>query len=171
MLIQKPPPTPTITHTPTLTATPSTTPTPAAPQINITKLSVAQPPGACFFVFDEFQNFRFEVCDNDFQGQPDDHPVCDDGTDTVCDDEDPEAGSIRVTVTPGQYRVQEGKPPVNHTLDPAKQACDASAGKCELTFVNEPNTRPWFPFDVDGDGAVTVVDIFAVAGAFGQTKP
>ena len=138
-------------------------------QINITNLGQYALPKTCFDVRDDAQNPLFTVCDNDFQGPPAAHAIC--VPDGVCEDEDPAQGLIRVTVTAGDYRVVISKPPVNHITDPSKLVCDAvGGGKCELTFVNAPNTKPWFPWDVDGDGAVVAIDIGAVVAHFGEVK-
>ena len=54
--------------------------------------------------------------------------------------------------------------------DAALRFCDPAAlvdAKC--TFTHTMN-RPWFPWDVTGDGAVAGTDFFAVLSKFGQTK-
>ncbi len=128
-------------------------------------------PKTCFSVRDDAQTPLFVVCDNDFQGAPAAHAAC--VPDSVCDDENAALGAVRVTLAVGTYHVQESKVPYGHTGDPSKELCTAVAGgKCGLTFVNTPITRPWFPWDVDGDGVVTLFqDIFEVASRFDQSKP
>ena len=151
----------------------------APSQINITNLAQYALPKTCFDVRDDAQNPLFTVCDNDFQGPPASHPACDDGTDTICNDEDPADGLIRVTTVTGDYRVAVSKPAVNHTVDPSKQPCVAvPAGKCEVTFVNAPNSRPWFPWDlpepklnIEPDGNVNIIDIGIIVRHFLDKKP
>ena len=149
------------------------------PQINIENLGQYALPKTCFDVRDDAQNPLFVVCDNDFQGPPASHPACDDGTDTICNDEDPADGLIRVTTAGGDYTTVVSKPAVNHTADPSKLACAAvSGGKCEVTFVNAPETRPWFPWDVpepkldiEIDGQVNIIDIGIIVRHFLDKKP
>ncbi len=149
-----------------------------SPQINITNLGQYGLANTCFELVDELALFFFTVCDNDFQG-PTSHPACDDGTDTICNDEDPADGLIRVTTVTGDYSVAVSKPAVNHTVDPSKQPCVAvPAGKCELTFVNAPNSRPWFPWDlpepklnIEPDGNVNIIDIGIIVRHFLDKKP
>ncbi len=145
---------------------------PKTSEINITKLSQRPAPQSCYRILTPAQVLLFRVCDNNFQaGFPESNTLCDpDGT-TLCEDADPANGSIRVVVSTGTYHVTEFKAPPLHTPDPTKQICNAAGGnKCELTFVNTPTVRPWFPWDVDGNGAVAAPDFFAVLGRFGQCK-
>lgn len=143
---------------------------PLPPQINITKLSVAQASGACFDVLDGAQSLLFSVCDNDFQGPPANHAVCLAGG--VCNDVNPEQGVIAVAVEPGDYSLQESKAPVNHSVDPTKQPCTVTGeGTCDLTFTNEGMNDPGFPWDLDGDGAVAFGDFLIFVQHFGETKP
>ncbi|MDZ4278497.1 MAG: hypothetical protein U1B78_05105 [Dehalococcoidia bacterium] len=142
-------------------------------QISISSIGQYALPKTCFQVRDQAQNPLFTVCDNDFQAAPVSHPACNNGTDTVCNDEDVAAGGISVTTVAGLYSVSETKPAFNHTPDPAVRPCKAfESSTCNVTFVNAPNNDPWFPWDIDGNGAVDLfIDIFGVAFHFGDTKP
>ncbi len=126
-------------------------------------------PKSCFQVSDESQSPLFTVCDNDFQGAPDVSILC--LPDATCDDEDPADGSIQVTVSAGTYNVSESKAPPNHSADASKLSCEATSTKCLLTFVNEPNTKPWFPWDTDNDGEVGFFDFLGLLQHWGQEKP
>ena len=143
----------------------------APSQINITNLGQYALPKSCFQVSDESQAPLFTVCDNDFQGAPASNAACDDGTDTFCNDEDPADGSIQVTVSAGTYSVSESKAPPNHTADASKLSCEATTTKCQLTFVNEPDTKPWFPWDTDNDGQVGFGDFLLLLVHYNETKP
>ena len=117
---------------------------------------------------DESQVALFTVCDNDFQGAPDSHAAC--RGDGVCEDELAALGLVRVSVTKGNYNVVSSKVPFQHTSITAKQSCNA--GVCSLTFYSEPDIRPWFPWDINGDTVVNIPgDILGVAGMFGEVKP
>ena len=142
---------------------------PAPPQISINNLGQYVLPKACFQVTDESQSPLFTVCDNDFQGAADVSILC--LPDATCDDEDPADGSILVTVSAGTYSVSESKAPPEHTPDASKLSCDASIKACQLTFVNEPNTKPWFPWDTDNDGQVGFGDFLLLLQHYNQTKP
>jgi hypothetical protein len=94
----------------------------------------------------------------------------------VCSDVDPALGSIRVNIIPADYHIEESKPPPNHTLDTAKYDCNATAVKCDITVIDRPIVRPWYPWDLTGssgipDGLVRVNDILDVVHHFFQDKP
>jgi hypothetical protein len=147
------------------------------PRLSITMLSATTPravPGACFDVSAaaQPQTTLFTVCDNNFQGSPELDPLC--TPDGVCDDEKTGDGLIRVELAPGDYSVAESKAPMNHTPDPNKKACSAVPGaKCGLTFLNEviDAPTPWFPWDTNGDNAVSGLDFFEVLAHFNEEKP
>ena len=92
---------------------------------------------ACFNVEDVAQVFLFEVCDNNFQGPPQSHPLC--MPDGVCEDEDIDtSGAIQVTLAfADDYWVVESKAPPGYVADPAKKQCPSI---CELLFVNQPES-------------------------------
>ena len=126
--------------------------TPKHDAINITNVFQDPLPKTCFDVMDSGQTFLFSVCDNDFQdGFPVSHAACDDGNDTVCNDEDPAEGSVTITVDPAVYHVEVGKTPLNITADATKGICSGSS-TCSLTFTNTSGARPWNPWDVAGPG-------------------
>ena len=166
---------PKISSTPTSTPTTTPTPTPAKGEININPEQKAPgpPPFGCYsVVLDSSQEKLFVVCDNDAQaGFPQQSPVCLPAS--FCTDTDPLKGRIRVSVLPAKYNVVEFKaPPFYDPTNSGELNCNVTQiTKCELTFLNESLNNAWFPFDVNGDGSVPVVDLFAVAGAFGLTKP
>lgn len=160
---------PCATKTPTaLPPTPTQTPTPPW-QINITNLAEYVLPKTCFQVRSSSQVSLFTVCDNDFQGPAESDAVC--VPDGVCNDEDPAQGSVKVSIAAGDYRVVESKAAPNHTAVTGKQVCDATTAKCAVTFVNRPNTRPWFPWDHNNDGTVLSGDITDVVNHYGLEKP
>ena len=138
------------------------------PQIRISKLGQYALPKSCFDVGDGDASL-FIVCDNDFQGAPAAHAAC--AGDGVCDDEDPADGSIQVTVSAGTYNVSESKAPPEHTPDASLLSCEAATTKCLLTFVNTPNTKPWFPWDTDNDGQVGFGDFLLLLVHYNETKP
>ncbi len=149
-------------------------------EINITNVTQLSQPKTCFDVMDSGQTFLFTACDNDFQGAPVSHAACDDGIDTICDDEDPTEGSVTITVDPAIYNVEAGKTPLNITADATTGTC-SGGGFCLLTFTNTTGVRPWFPWDVSGgggqcdtppDGVVDLAnDILCVIKHFQDTKP
>ena len=140
------------------------------PQIRITNLGQYALPKSCFQVTDVSQSPLFTVCDNDFQGAPASNAAC--VPDGVCEDEDPADGSIHVSVSAGTYNVSESKAPPSHTADASKLSCDTvGGGTCQLTFVNEPDTKPWFPWDTDNDGQVGFGDFLLLLQHYNQTKP
>jgi hypothetical protein len=141
--------------------------------VTITNLGQYALPKTCFEVRNASQVPFFEVCDNDFLGAPENDSACQ--PDGVCDDEDPVAGSVKLLLTPGDYRIFESQVAPEHTAVTPKQACTfpaPSGGEtCELTFLNTPATDPWYPWDVDGNGVVDLFnDIFGVAAHFGCGK-
>ena len=174
-------PKPTATPAPTITPTPTVTPTTTPPftEINITNVFQDPLPKTCFDVMDSGQAFLFSVCDNDFQdGFPVSHAACDDGSDTICNDEDPALGSVTITVDLAVYHVEVGKTPLNITADATKGICSGGP-TCTLTFSSSSGARPWNPWDVAGpggswppDGIVDLPnDILGVIQHFNQTKP
>ena len=150
-----------------------------------------QVPGACFNI-EEFepvtksQFLRGTVCDNDFPP----------GT---VSDTDPTFGTIKAVVSTGFFppiiHVTETNPPLGYNLKPGKNECIfVDLINCTVTLENDPKisstptstptntptptTTPTptptqtpdpLPWDVDGDGAVTILDIFETAGHFGDT--
>lgn len=124
---------------------------PSPSEIGITNAFQGSLPKTCFDVMDMGQSFLFSVCDNDFQGLPDTNIFCADGVDTICNDEDPTAGSVRVTLHGSAYNVVVGKVPQNITADNATGFC-SGATTCSLTFTNTTEARPWNPWDVAGAG-------------------
>ena len=139
------------------------------PQIRISKWGRYAPPKSCFQVSDDQQSPLFTVCDNDETGSECPRGMAVDG---VCDDEDPADGSILVTVIAGTYHVSESKAPPNHIAAASKLSCDATTTtKCLLTFVNEPNIKPWFPWDLNSDGAVAFGDFLILLQHFGEAEP
>ncbi len=145
---------------------------PKASAIGVTKVSLANPPGSCHRVFDANQIPLFDVCDNNFQGPPQNHALCTpDGT-VACEDADPAVGRIRVAIVAGTYNLLEIKAPTLHNPDPVKKQCVAAGGNsCVVTIINTPVVRPWFPWDTDGNGAVAAPDFFDVLSHFGECKP
>jgi Tol biopolymer transport system component len=139
------------------------------PRINISKSGSYKPPASCYSVRNSSQTQLFTICDNDSGGAPAAHASC--SGDGICNDEDTAVGEIQVSVSAADYRIVETVAPVNHTLDPSKETCNASTTECSVQFVNVPTTKPWFPWDVNGDGAVAGTDFFAVLAHFGETKP
>ena len=140
---------------------------------------------------DSGQTPLFTVCDNDFQdGFPVSHAACDDGSDNICNDEDPAEGSVTVSVDQAVYHVKVGdKVPDNIIADATKGVCSGGP-TCSLTFTNTSFTTnettsitggasPWFPWDVAGpnnswppDGFVDLPnDILGVIQHHSQTKP
>ena len=138
-------------------------------QIAITNRGDYPLPKTCFGVRDTLLVVLFTVCDNDFQSAAEADAVC--SGDGICDDEDPADGQVSVTVVAGSYYVDEVKPPFNHTGDPSTFGCVNTGADCALSFTNTPGTMPWYPWDVDGNGLVDLLnDIFAVAFHFGCEK-
>ena len=119
-------------------------------EIFITNVFQDPLPKSCFDVMDSGQGLLFSVCDNDFQGAPESHAACDDGSDTICNDEDPTEGIVTITLDNDTYHVEVGKTPLNITADTTKGEC--SGVKCALTFTNTSGARPWNPWDVAGPG-------------------
>lgn len=154
------------------------TPTPGPGEINVASLGQYALPKSCFDVSDDQQTFLFTVCDNDFQGAPDTHTVCDADATSDCEDADATLGSVRVAVDDGDYHVEVSKVPLNHSADATKAACSVGP-KCELTFTNSSQASPWFPWDVHGpgqswppDGYVDLPnDILPVILHWQQSKP
>ena len=146
---------------------------PPPQEINITALSVQLLlPDACFQVSNAANTqVLFTVCDNDFQGPPPTSPICNEDGTPACEDTDPADGSIRVSVVPGNYSVQEVKPPPGHLLNTSKLACDAKTAKCDLVFKNASISNPWFPWDLNGDNAVAFADFLLVLQHFNTQKP
>ena len=141
------------------------------PQISITASASYSLPGSCFAVSDDAQNPLFQVCDNDFQdGFPQSSSVC--VPDGVCEDENAAEGLIDVLVEPGFYSVTEIKTPANHNLTfDLKRDCDASGVRCFTSFLHQPKTSPWFPWDVNGDGSVGLLDFLQLLQHFGEVIP
>jgi TolB protein len=138
------------------------------PRVSIKNVGQYALPKTCFEVRNTSQVPHFTVCDNDFAGAPEIDPAC--SPDFSCNDDDPAPGSVRVSVLQGQYTIVETTVAPNHVADASKEACDTSIA-CNLAFINTPNNAPWFPWDLNGDGAVAGTDFFAVLAHFGQTKP
>ena len=92
---------------------------------------------ACFKVEDVGHVLLFEVCDNNFQGPPQSHPLC--VPDGVCEDEVVGTqGEIQVSIAfADDYSVVESKAPPGYVADPAKKQCPSI---CELLFVNQPES-------------------------------
>ena len=143
----------------------------SSPQISITASASYSLPGSCFEVSDDAQNPLFQVCDNDFQdGFPQSSSVC--VPDGVCEDENASEGLIDVLVEPGLYSVTEIKAPPNHNLTfDLKRDCDASDVRCFTSFLHEPKTSPWFPWDLNGDGSVSLLDFLQLLQHFGEVAP
>ena len=143
----------------------------SSPQISITASASYSLPGSCFEVSDDAQNPLFQVCDNDFQdGFPQSSSVC--VPDGVCEDENAGEGLIDVFVEPGLYSVTEIKAPPNHNLTfDLKRDCDASDVRCFTSFLHEPKTSPWFPWDLNGDGSVSLLDFLQLLQHFGEVAP
>jgi hypothetical protein len=152
-------------------ATPNCTNAPATQDILIASLTTGWTPGAiggaCYNVFGG--GGPFVVCDNNTGPVPT-APACNKDGSMDCTDDDPAIGSIRVAVLAGAYDVTAVSAP-GHRLDAHLKFCDPPAGtdvKCAFNHV--PVTKPWFPWDVNGDGAVAATDFNQVLGRFGQTK-
>ena len=139
-------------------------------QININKVDgVTGAPLAdsCFQVSDAAQTPLFQVCDNDFQGPPDLNPVC--VPDGVCEDEDPAAGSMQVTVDAGTYSVIETKAPPDYNPKAGKLPCTVpGGGKCQLTVSNQPLFNGLkvggLAVDLDADAPRTPLDTAQSSG-------
>ena len=138
------------------------------PQIHITNLGQYALPKSCFEVQDSGQMPLFTVCDNDFQGAPASHVACDNGIDTVCNDEDPTLGVVTVAVDPADYNVVVTEVPFQHTADPAVRPCSVEV-TCTITFTSEPDMDPWYPWDLDGNGTVNIPEILAMGIHFGDS--
>jgi hypothetical protein len=112
----------------------------------------------------------FVVCDNETGPGIDTSPRCTkDGGDS-CTDVDPALGSISVATLTGSYDLTISNAP-GHIPDSHVKSCNVAGGvDAKCSFTNTPKIRPWFPWDVTGDGAVSGFDIFEVLGQFGQTK-
>jgi hypothetical protein len=112
----------------------------------------------------------FSVCDNGSAGSTDESPRCTkDGT-TLCTDDDPAVGSIGVAVLEGSYDVTISTAP-GHAPDTHVKSCNVSAGvDAKCLFANQPITRPWFPWDLNGDRSVSAPDIFQTISHFNETK-
>jgi hypothetical protein len=141
--------------------------------LNITNIGQYALPKTCFEVRNASQVPFFEVCDNDFLGAPEIDPVCLPGG--ICGDDDPAPGSVQLLLVPGDYRIVETQVPPEHTAATGVQVCTipvpSGGEECAPTFVNTPTTKPWFPWDVNGDGTVDLFnDIFGVAFRFGCGK-
>ncbi len=156
-------------------------PGPTYTGISITNVYLNPLPKTCFDVLEGGQTFLFTVCDNDFQaGFPASHPACDDGIDSICNDEDPTLGSVSVTVLETVYLIEVGKTPLNITPDSNKVVCNGGPA-CSLTFTNASQAKPWFPWEVTGggsgcesppDGIVDLPnDILCVVLHHNQSKP
>ena len=142
--------------------------------VNITNIGQYALPKSCFEVRDASQTPVFTVCDNDFAGEADANAAC--TGDSLCNDEDPELGSVSVTVAGADYRVVESTVAPEHTADTGKLLCNTTGGDCNLTFVNAPDIRPWHPWDLTSptgqpDGLVRVMDILDVVAHFFIDKP
>ena len=126
-------------------------------------------PGGCYTI-DSTAALPFVVCDNNAGAVPQSNVCMKDGTQD-CTDDDPAFGSLRVAVTTGFYDVSAASAP-GHRLDAHVKFCDiVGAGmdvKCR--FNHTPVTRPWFPWDLDGNGFVTGIDFFQLIGHFGDQK-
>jgi hypothetical protein len=120
--------------------------------------------GGCYTVDPLSADPTFVVCDN---GGVTASAACVTG---FCQDSDPTAGSIVVEMITGFYDVTAQSTP-GHTPDPHLKSCNPSVSfdaKCAFTHI--PRTRPWFPWDVNGDGAIASADFNQVLQRFGQTK-
>jgi len=134
-------------------------------------------PKTCSDVSNSSGVFLFNVCDNDFAGAPDTDSVCNDGSDIICNDEDPRPGFILVTLTGGTYRVENEDVPINHIADGHLETCSIGSEKCAVEFHHTTPCTPWFPWDVGTtggnpcDGVVDLAnDILGVILNFQQTK-
>jgi WD40 repeat protein len=128
-------------------------------------------PKSCFQVRDLAASPLFVVCDNDFAGPAVTHPACNDGANIICNDEDLAFGEVGVSVSPGTYNITMDSAAPNHTPDASTQPC-IGGPTCQVSFTSAPLIKPWFPWDVNGDGVVTVAgDILPVAAHFGPGKP
>jgi hypothetical protein len=127
-------------------------------------------PKTCFEARNTEQAPLFTVCDNDFQGPPPMSASC--LPDAICNDEDPTNGRITVSAAPGDYRLVETVVAPTHVADASKLPCSGiDGGSCEVTFLNSPTIRVWFPWDLNGDRAVSGLDFFLLIGQFGTMKP
>ena len=142
-----------------------------SPQISISAFASYSLPRACFEVSDDAQNPLFQVCDNDSQdGFPQSSSVC--VPDGVCEDENAGEGLIDVLIEPGLYSVTEIKLPPNHNLTfDLKRDCDASDVRCFTSFLHEPTASTLFPWDLNGDGAVSFPDFLQLLQHFGEIAP
>jgi hypothetical protein len=156
--------------------TPGCTNNPGTQEVLIASLTAGWPVGpmrgACYEFDDVVMLDTFVVCDNETGSGVDTAPACGKGGDAMdlCTDDDPAIGSIRVALFDGTYDVTTSSAP-GHRPDPHLKSCDPTPGvdaKCRFEHV--PLTRPWFPWDVNGDGAVASADFNQVIQRFGQTK-
>jgi hypothetical protein len=138
-------------------------------KIKVTNIGQYPLPKACFQARNLKQAPLFTVCDDDFAGPPENNVSC--APDFICNDEDVAAGRVEVSVFPGTYRMVEVTVPALHVGDASKLPCTGAEGAtCEVTFVNAPTLKPWFPWDLNGDRAVTGTDFFMLLGHFAQCK-
>jgi hypothetical protein len=144
---------------------------PLSGQIHINSDAAYALPKSCFQVRDLATSPLFVVCDNNVAGEPQTHPACNDGANTICDDEDAAPGEVNVSVSPGIYNVTMDSVAPNHIPDGSIEPC-IGGPTCQVGFISAPITKPWYPWDVNGDGLVTVAgDILAVGIRFGPAKP
>jgi hypothetical protein len=145
----------------------------ATQDIQIASLTAGWPAGpmggACYAVNGVTVTGYFTVCDNN-AGTVQTSDVClKDGT-SACTDDDPTIGSIRVALVAADYEMWTTAAP-GHTPAPQGQYCNVADGvDAKCSFTHTPVTRPWFPWDLDGNGAVAGTDFFALLGKFGATK-
>jgi hypothetical protein len=153
--------------------TPTCNNNPGTQEIRIASLTTGWPDGpmggACYDIENINTQEQFEVCDN--QTPFVQVSSCDkDGDLGLCNDNDPTTGSISVAVFTDLYNVTAASAP-GHRPDPRLKFCDPLAGvDAKCTFTHVPLTRPWFPWDVNGDGAIASADFYQVLARFGQTK-
>jgi hypothetical protein len=127
--------------------------------------------GACYNVDPINADALFVVCDNDTGPALGFSNACLKDGSLACTDDDSIIGSISVAVSAGGYNVSTSSAP-GHAPDPRLFVCDPpSAGvDAKCAFSHTPLTRPWFPWDLDGNGFVTGIDFFEMIGHFGQSK-
>jgi Tol biopolymer transport system component len=144
---------------------------PLSGHVHISSDGVYALPKSCYQVRDVLTTPLFIVCDNDFAGPPQTHAACDDGANTICNDEDPAPGEVGVSVLPGTYNVTMSSVAYNHTPDGSLELC-VGGPTCSVAFASAPLIKPWYPWDVNGDGVVNIPgDILAVGAHFGPAKP
>jgi hypothetical protein len=152
--------------------TPSCDNNPGAQEIRITSLSNGWPAGptgaACYDVDPFTADPVFTVCDNNVGPSIATSNACTKDGNPSCPDDDPAIGSIAVAVLAGGYTVTTDSV-ANHVASTQTQFCNplGSDAKCTFSHMMRP---PWFPWDLNGDGAVAGTDFFSLLQHFGQTQ-